>query len=175
MLPCLHIDDDGYPSEVPSKSRKWKGRFSGQGTGDWRFIKECPYQAKPQVASSPGSLLKSRGRREPGNIRGKSCRLPAPCSGGTNQIAERNQVHTWHFVHSAKNCQLEMNLWVQKVDKKQFLDVQKSRESKIEVHCSWFAGPNRSQTSQFRVYMHKVLHGTQRSCGCLEDEEWNCK
>ena len=29
------------------------------------------------LASSPGSLLKNRGRREPGNIRGKSCRLPA--------------------------------------------------------------------------------------------------
>ena len=54
------------------------------------------------VASSPGSLLKNGGRREPGNIRGKSCRLPAPCSGGTNQIAERNHVYTWHFVHSAK-------------------------------------------------------------------------
>ena len=29
------------------------------------------------LASSPGSLLKNGGRREPGNIRGKSCRLPA--------------------------------------------------------------------------------------------------
>ena len=34
------------------------------------------------------SPQKRGGRREPGNIRGKSCRLPAPCSGGTNQIAE---------------------------------------------------------------------------------------
>ena len=33
LLPCLHIDDDGYPSEVPSKSRKRKERSSGQCTG----------------------------------------------------------------------------------------------------------------------------------------------
>ena len=35
-----------------------------------------------EVASVPGSLLKTGGRREPGNIREKSCRLPArhhPC------------------------------------------------------------------------------------------------
>ena len=42
-LPCLHIDNDDYPSEVPSKSRKWKRRSSGQGTGDWHFNKKCPY------------------------------------------------------------------------------------------------------------------------------------
>ena len=42
------------------------------------------------LASSPGSLLKTGGR-EPGNIRGKSCQLPPPCSGNTR-----------HFVHSAK-------------------------------------------------------------------------
>ena len=46
------------------------------------------------LASSPGSLLIIGGRREPGNIRRKSCRLLAPCSGGTNQIAERNHVYT---------------------------------------------------------------------------------
>ena len=37
--------------------------------------------------------------------------------------------------------------YTSKVGEKQFLDVRKgrkSRESKIEVHCSWFAGPARS-------------------------------
>ena len=29
--------------------------------------------------------------------------------------------------------------------------------------------------SLLRVYMCKVRHGTQQSCGCLEDEERNCK
>ena len=46
------------------------------------------------LASSPGSLLKNGGRREPGNIRRKSCRLLAPCSGGINQIAVQNHVYT---------------------------------------------------------------------------------
>ena len=30
-------------------------------------------------------------------------------------------------------------------------------------------------TLLLRVYMCKVRHGTQQSCGCLEDEERNCK
>ena len=62
------------------------------------------------LASSPGCLLKNGGRREPGNICGRSCRLPAPCSGGTNQIAEQNHMYMWHFVHSAKICQLNNEL-----------------------------------------------------------------
>ena len=69
----------------------------------------------------------------------------------TNQIAERNHVYTWHFVNSAKYCQLKNELisadCISKVDEKQFLDVQKgskSRDSKVEVHCSWFTGPTRS-------------------------------
>jgi len=37
--------------------------------------------------ASPPTTPNGR-RREPGNIRVKSCRLPAPESGGTNQIAE---------------------------------------------------------------------------------------
>ena len=45
------------------------------------------------LASSPGSLLKNGGRREPGNICRKSCQLPVPGSGGTNQIAEQNHVY----------------------------------------------------------------------------------
>ena len=90
---------------------------------------------------SLGSLLKNGGRREPGNIHGKNCRLPPPCSCGTNQIAEQNNVYRWHFVYSAKNCQLlrlHLEGWW-----KQFLDVRKRRkstESKIKVCCSWFAG-----------------------------------
>ena len=39
------------------------------------------------------SLIKKR-RREPGYICRKSCRLPVPCSGGTNQIAEQKHVYT---------------------------------------------------------------------------------
>ena len=62
------------------------------------------------LALSSGSLLKNGGRREPGNIWGKSCRLLPPCSGSTNQIAEWNHMYTWHFVHSAKNCQLKNEL-----------------------------------------------------------------
>ena len=104
------------------------------------------------LASSPGSLLKNKGEeREPGNICGKSCWLPPPCSGGTNQIVERNHVYTWHFVQSAKNCQLENELvsidYTSKVGKKQFSDgwkSRKSRESKIKVCCNWFAGPTHS-------------------------------
>ena len=49
-------------------------------------------------------------RTEPGNIHGKSCWLPPPCSAGTNQIAEQKYMCTWHFVHLAKNCQLENEL-----------------------------------------------------------------
>ena len=42
-------------------------------------------------------------QKEPGSIREKSCRLriPATCSGGTNQIAERNHVYTWQFSNSS--------------------------------------------------------------------------
>ena len=36
----------------------------------------------------PRLSLQNEGRREPGNILRKSCRLLAPCCGGTNQIAE---------------------------------------------------------------------------------------
>ena len=39
------------------------------------------------------SPRKNGGRREPGNIGVKSCRLPVPVSGGTNQIAEQNHVN----------------------------------------------------------------------------------
>ena len=81
-----------------TKNCFWLGRQSGSR---W---------SESNLASSPGSLLKNRGKREPGNIRGNSCRLPAPCSSSTNQIAERNHRYTWHFVHSAKICQLDNEL-----------------------------------------------------------------
>ena len=78
------------------------------------------------VASSPGSLLKNGGRREPGNIRGRSCQLLVPCCGCTNQIAEQNYMYMWHFVHSAKICQLGNGLisvdYTSKVGEKQFSD-----------------------------------------------------
>ena len=97
-----------------------------------KFLHRCFF-------SSSGSLLKNRGMGEPGNIRGKSCRLLLPCCGGTNQIAERNHVYTWHFVHSAKNCQHENELvsvdYTSIVGEKQLLDVRKgckSRKSKIK-------------------------------------------
>ena len=91
------------------------------------------------------------GGREPGNICGKSCQLPLPCSGGTNQIAARNHMYTRQFVHSAKNCQLENWIYklhyTSKIGEKQFSDVRKRlklRESKFKVCCSWFAGLIRS-------------------------------
>ena len=103
------------------------------------------------LALFPGILLKNGGRREPGNICGKRCWLPAPGSGSTTQIAEQNHKYTWHFVHSAKNCQLENQListdWTSKVGEKQFSNVWKgckSRQSKIKIHCSWLPGPAHS-------------------------------
>ena len=59
-------------------------------------------QCVPGLSLGGGKLSSKTGggRREPGNIRWKRCRLLAPSSGGTNQIA----------VHSAKNCQLENEL-----------------------------------------------------------------
>ena len=123
-----------------------------------------------------------RGRREPGNIQGKSCQLPPPWSGSTNQIAERNHVYTWHFLHSAKSFQLENELvsvdYTSKVGEKQFSDVWKglkSRESKIKVCCSWLRDRLAHHPLQLRVYMYEVRHGTQYNCRCLEDEERNCK
>ena len=52
------------------------------------FLKQVHAFHMLLLALSPGSLLKNGGRREPGNIWGKSYRLLPPCSGGTNQIAE---------------------------------------------------------------------------------------
>ena len=37
----------------------------------------CEHMHAAPIASSPGSFLKNGGRREPGNICEKSCRLPA--------------------------------------------------------------------------------------------------
>ena len=44
------------------------------------------------------------------------------------------------------------------------------KESKIRIPHSWFAGPTH-HNSQLHVYMHKVGHGTQQSCGCFKDKE----
>ena len=114
------------------------------------------------LASFPGILLKNWGRREPGNICGKTCWLPAPGSGSTTQIAERNHKYTWHFVfvHSAKYCELENQListdWTSKVGEKQFSNVWKdaspdSLRSKFTV--VGFRDRNAHHTLQFRVYM----------------------
>ena len=52
------------------------------------------YRMQMVASLVPRLSPQKQGRREPGNIRGESCRLPPPCSGGTNQIAERNHVYT---------------------------------------------------------------------------------
>ena len=57
------------------------------------FLKQVHAFHMLLLALSSGSLLKNGGRREPGNIWGKSCPFPPPCSGGTNQIAEQNHVY----------------------------------------------------------------------------------
>ena len=73
----------------------WSNLFGGYfrvlvvGHENLDLTKICRYTVLPEargnLASSPGFLLKNGGRREPGNIRGKSCRLPPPWSGGTNR------------------------------------------------------------------------------------------
>ena len=70
------------------------------------------------LASFPGILLKNWGRREPGNICGKTCWLPAPGSGSTTQIAERNHKYTWHFVHSAKKLPISKSTYKHRLDLK---------------------------------------------------------
>ena len=141
--------------------------------------------APVSLASSPGSLLKNgRGgeRREPGNIRGKSCWHLAPCSGGTNQIAERN------------TCTHDILYTQQKIVNSRWTYKRRLHLESRQKNSFWMCGRGASpksprskftvvglqdqlshHTSQLRVYTHKVLHGTQQSCGCLEDEERNCK
>ena len=112
------------------------------------------------LALFPSILLKNGGRREPGNICGKRCWLPAPGSGSTTQIAEQNHKYTWHFVHSAKNCQLENQListdWTSKVGEKQFWMYRRdaspdSLRSKFTV--VGFRDRHAHHTSQFQIYM----------------------
>ena len=97
------------------------------------------------------SLLRNGGKRESGNIRRKICRLSAPGSGSTNQIAERNHVYTFcplsRKFPTQKSYKHRLNLksWWRTV----FGCMEcwwwcKSRESKIEVHCGRFAGLARS-------------------------------
>ena len=86
-----------------------------------KLIKNEPFRnADIALALFPGSLLKKQRRREPGNIRGKSCRLQAPCSGGTNQIVEQN-----HDIFSIqqKTVNLISTDCNSKVGEKQFLGV----------------------------------------------------
>ena len=66
------------------EERKGEGREGREGGRKWRYWGD----GERTVAIING------GRREPGNICRKSCRLPAPCSGGTNQITEWNHVYT---------------------------------------------------------------------------------
>ena len=100
--------------------------------------------ALPWVALSPGSLLKNWGRREPGNIRGKSCRLPVPWSAGTNVIVTRKWTYK-RRLHLEGWWETGFDVW----------KGCKSRESKIEVRCSWFAGLTRSPC---------ILHSSCTKC-----------
>ena len=86
------------------------------------------------------------------------------------------------FCPLSKNCQLKNELVsvenTSKVGEKQFRMC--GRGASPESPRSKFAVVGlrdrlAHHTSQLRVYMCKVRHGTQQSCGCLEDEERNCK
>ena len=48
-----------------------------------------------------------------------------------------------------------------------------SPRTKFTVVCLWDQLAH--HTSQLRVYKYKVHHRTQQSCGCLKNEERNCK
>ena len=118
------------------------------GLPHFYFLFVFRINTQERIALSPGSPQKWG---EPGNICGKGCQLPPPCSGGTNQIAELNHVYMWHFVHSAKKMSTQK--WTYsigytlKVGEKQFLDVRKRSKSEIKVCCSWFVGPTHSPYS----------------------------
>ena len=107
------------------------------------------------------------GRREPGNIRGKSCRRLALAVPIRLQNETQQKMSTRGELISAD--------YTLKVDEKQFLDVRKghkSGESKVEVGLQDRLSHH---TSQLQVYMHKVRHETQQSCGSLENEKRNSK
>ena len=82
-----------------------------------------------------------------------------------------------HTRDTLSTCNSKMSVdYTSKDGEKQFPDVwkrRKSRESKIKVCCSWFAGPTRSVTifcsSEFTCT--KCIHGTEHNCRCLEDKE----
>ena len=67
---------------------------------------------------------------------------------------------------------------VGKKNKQQFSDVRKDASlERLRSKFTVVGLRNRltHHTSQLRVYMQKVHHGTQQSCRCLEDEERNCE
>ena len=108
------------------------------------FLKKIKIQPPPPpfLASFPGSLLKTGGRREPGNIHGKGCELPAPDSGGTNDCIMKLRIYTCDALPTQQN--IVNSLLHLEGSRKPFLDVRKGHKSKIEVHCSWFAVLTRS-------------------------------
>ena len=82
-------------------------------------------------------------------------------------------------LHSAKSCQLENELlnidYNSKVGENSFQMCGRgaspeSPRSKFTVVVLWD-----QLTLLLRVYVYEVCHGAQHNCGCLKDEEGNCK
>ena len=132
--------------------------------------------AMPWVASSPGSLLKTGGEeREPGNIQRKSCQLPAPLLWRyQSQCRTKPCVHMAFWIFSKKLSTQNPQRLVRNSFRMCGRDASpESPRSKFTVVGlrDWLT----HHTSQLRVYMYKVLHRTQKSWGCLEDEQRNCE
>ena len=118
----------------------------------------------PFLASFPGSLLKTWGRREPGNIHEKGCQLPAPDSGGTNDCIMKLHVM---FCPLSKHCQILTK--PRRFKKNHFWMCGRgtSPRSKFTVVGLryWLA----QHTLQLLVYMYNVHQRTQLSCMCFKE------
>ena len=117
------------------------------------------------------------GGREPGNIREEKLSTSAALVWRYNQIAERNHVYKWHFVHSAINCQLKNELvsvdYTSKIDEKQFRMC--GRGTSSESPRSKFAVIS-CRTDLLTIlcnseFTRKVRHGTQYNYRCLKDDD----
>ena len=134
-------------------------------------------QDKRLVALSQALCSKTRRGK---SLVTSSCQLPAPCSGGTK--SDCSVKPCVHFVHSPKFVNSKMNLLAQTTPqilvKNSFWTCRKdasleSLRSKFTVVGLWDRLAHR--TSQLRVCMYSVRHGTQQSCRYLTDEEQNHK
>ena len=105
-----------------------------------RCISKLDHIPDQRIALFPSSLSSKWGEREPGNTRRKSCQLPVPCSGGTNQIAEQNHVYVTFFSLSQKLSTFKMNELIS-ADYTSKVDFQMCGCTVQRVQDrSWFAG-----------------------------------